>query len=91
MGDIRPGPPRTELTVVELDGHISVLVAETGVVHSLNASASDVWQLLDGTRPVEDIVDRLLERYDVERERLHEDVERLVADLTSRRLLEPRA
>lgn len=91
MGGTPPGPPRTDLTVVELDGHLSVLAAETGVVHTLNASASAVWLLLDGTRSADDIVEHLLGRYDVERGRLLQDVERVIADLTDRQLLEPRA
>lgn len=51
------------------------------MVHIVNETARDVWNLCDGTRSLEEIATRLLEKYDVEMNVLRSDVRGLIADL----------
>jgi len=54
----------------------------------LNASASAIWNLCDNSRSLADIVDVLKGQYDVPREVLCEDIDRIVIHLRSRGALE---
>ena len=82
-------------TVVVADRHVSyslageavVLDLGGGVYYSMNPVAARVWDLVSQPRTVEDILDTLLEEYDVDAERCEMDLMQLLRDLAARELI----
>lgn len=72
------GPPRSDCTAIELDGCVSVHCPLTGEVQLLDASATAVWRLLDGTRTLAGIVAELHRMNGVDAEQLRADVQAVV-------------
>jgi pyrroloquinoline quinone biosynthesis protein D len=70
----------------EVDGNSMLLVPEGALV--LNASAAATLALVNGARTIDEIVDTLVERFDVPREEAHSDVCALLERLAERRLVE---
>jgi hypothetical protein len=59
-----------------------------GHFYGLDEVGGRVWALVSDRLSVNEIVDRLSDEYEVERDRLDSDVRSLMADLQSRSLLE---
>jgi hypothetical protein len=74
-------------------GHESILVpirnnvGNLDYIYTLSPVAARIWSLIDGTRPVGQIVDTIVAEYDVTREQAAADVAELVNDLTEVSLL----
>lgn len=68
------------------DGSTMLLVPEGALV--LNGSAGATLELVDGTRSVADIVEALVERFDVDPAMAKNDVADLLTRLAERRLVE---
>lgn len=74
-------------------GHESILVpisnnvGNLDYIFTLSPVAARIWELLDGSRSVAEIVDTLCAEYDVEREQAAADTAELVADLMEVSLL----
>jgi hypothetical protein len=51
----------------EVDDEIYVFAADGETVHTLSAVAADIWRACDGSSRVEEIVERILQAYDVDR------------------------
>jgi len=66
----------------------TLILVDAGQIFELNLLGADIWKLCDGGRTVDDIVDRLLEEYDVEREELASDVQRFLEEMKGRGWLE---
>ncbi len=62
----------------------TVILLISGMMHQLNLLGGMIWDLCDGSRDQEQIVDNLLEEFDVEREIISADVTDFVADLLKR-------
>jgi hypothetical protein len=50
-------------------------------IYTLSAVAARIWQLLDGARPVDAVVDVICEEFDVDRDTATADLAALVSDL----------
>ncbi len=70
-----------------VEEHGTVILLISGMMHQLNLLGGMIWALCDGTRTETQIVDQLLEEFDVEREVLATDVSEFVADLLQREWL----
>jgi GeoRSP system PqqD family protein len=55
------------------DGVVIVSPTES-VMHSLNALGTEVWKLADGTLTIGEIIDTVMEEYEVDREEVERDV-----------------
>jgi pyrroloquinoline quinone biosynthesis protein D len=62
-------------------------VGNLDYVYTLSEVAADVWTLLDGTRRLDEIIDAICERYDIERATAAADVTALVTDLADAALI----
>jgi hypothetical protein len=62
-------------------------VGDLGCIYTLNAVASEIWNRMDGTRSVADIVKELAGEYDVAFQALTHDVHRVVEELREEGLL----
>ncbi len=71
-----------------LDGEVTVYEDRSDKVHILNASASVIWQLCDGDRTVQQVIEDVAAVYEKSEGELSETVTRLIADLVSQRLIE---
>lgn len=71
-------PTPTELLVLDL---------ESGRYYGLNAVAQLVWERLDGAATVAEIVDEIAHRFEVDAERVMNDVQELLADLLAQGLV----
>ncbi|WP_303720980.1 GeoRSP system PqqD family peptide chaperone [Malonomonas rubra] len=70
---------------VEERGTVILLIS--GMMHQLNLLGGMIWNLCDGTRTEEQIVDCLLKEFDVERNVLAADVAEFIEDLLQREWL----
>jgi pyrroloquinoline quinone biosynthesis protein D len=62
----------------------TVLLIVSGTMHQLNMIGGTIWQLADGSRSTDQIVEQLADEYDVERSELEADVYTFVDDLMQR-------
>jgi len=67
-----------------IDGEAIILSAEDSSVHSLDEVGTRIWELADGKKTVQEIIDTLHDEYDVELDQLKQDVVDFVNDLTSK-------
>jgi coenzyme PQQ synthesis protein D (PqqD) len=67
---------------MELDGDVSLYHPVSGRAVVLNATASDVWRLVDGELTLDEIVELLAKSYRAEPDSIRPDVERVVRELT---------
>jgi hypothetical protein len=81
------GPPRPTVQALELDGDISLYDSATSQALVLNATASDVWRLLDGDHTVDEIVELIATAYLVSGALIRPDVVRIIDELTAAGLL----
>jgi pyrroloquinoline quinone biosynthesis protein D len=69
---------REVLAALEKGGDVvdegTLILVDSGQIFELNLLGADIWKLCDGERTVGEVVDDLLDRYDVERDELDEDV-----------------
>ncbi|HZU80606.1 MAG TPA: PqqD family protein [Acidimicrobiales bacterium] len=79
---------RSDVVWRQVDGSIVVLDLRTSQYFSLNPSATVLWQLLQDDTDVDTLVDALVEREDVDRERATSDVGAFVEQLRSLRLVD---
>ena len=70
------------------DGSALLYDTQAAIAYPVTQTASAVWRACDGAHSVEQIVDKLHEEFDAEREAIAEDVRKLLEDLESRGLLE---
>ncbi len=72
----------------DLEEDAVLLDADAGTYYTLNEVAASIWDKIDGKRAIGEIVELMLEEYDVERATLERDIEGLVADLEDKGLVE---
>jgi hypothetical protein len=86
---------RSEDVVCRQVGAESILVpirqnvGNLDFVYTLSPVAARIWELLDGTRTVESIVESIIEEYDVTRETAEADAQQLLSDLAEVSLIAP--
>lgn len=71
-----------------IDGEAIVIDLETGVYYSLDRVGAVVWSLVSNGSTFGFIVDRVVERFDVERDRASGDIQRLVESMAAERLVD---
>ncbi len=57
-----------EILSTDLDGEIGMLHIESGNYYSLDHVSSEIWNLLEEPLEVRQLIDRLLELYDIDEE-----------------------
>jgi len=58
-------------------------LTESNSIYVLNDTGAALWNRIDGTRSVQAITEDFMQEYEVERDRLYNDFETLLADLRS--------
>jgi hypothetical protein len=77
----------------EIDGALIIVPLTAGMgdmeddLFSMNESGTRIWNLLDGKRTLQEIVDVLAQEYQAEPTEIEQDVTGMVAELLKRRML----
>ncbi len=72
----------------ELQGEGVILNLNTGVYFGLDPVGTRIWQLLQDARPLQQVLDALLQEYDVPEARCREDLLTLLAQMRDKGLIE---
>jgi len=82
-------PKRTDQVYWQFSDDVIVLKdAETGWFYRLNDVGTLIWELVDGTHTIDDIVREVLNEYDVTPEQAHADVMEFLENLRDLNFLE---
>ena len=82
-----------DLVEREIEGEIIIVPLTSGIgdledeLFSLNKVARDVWARMDGKKRLSEIIDGLEKIYEVDRERLSQDVLGFLGELEKRKLV----
>jgi hypothetical protein len=79
---------RSNLNWRTIDGETLILNREEGRLHQLNPTASFVWGCCDGNSNIEEIANRLTGVYEVDAVTACKDVEDVLSNLRSSKLVE---
>ncbi len=77
--------PKTAWRVIE--GEAVILSLDTKAFRGLNPVGSRVWELIDGRRSVDEIVEVIVREFDVTPERAAADVQTFVRELLDKELV----
>lgn len=70
-----------------IDGLAFVVTPENNKLHTLNATATSVWEMAGRGCSVDDAADALVAQFEVDRATALRDVERCLQDLVARQIL----
>jgi len=81
-----------DLVTREIEGEFLMVpivntIGEEGELYSLNETGRAIWDRLDGTTSIGDIVNALGREFDASREEVERDVLGILGDLLSRRMV----
>ncbi len=76
--------------VAELSGEMVILHVEKGVYYGLDKLGTRVWSLIQEPRTIDELVQTILNEYEVEPEQAERDLVALVQDLATNGLVEIR-
>jgi len=65
----------------ELEGEAVLLSLDEGCYYGLDELGTRIWKLLDADFDSEQVVERIIEEYDVDRETARKDLDAFLADL----------
>lgn len=80
--------PRPNVVACELEGENVLLNLDTSRYYRLNAVGSQVWNELAAPRRVAELHQAILDRFDVDQERVARDVDALLSDLSNSGLID---
>lgn len=80
-------PNEAEVAASVVDGEAIIINLSNGIYYSLDGTGGFIWELIAARRTVADIADAILEQYDVSAEQAAADLERLVSELISEKLV----
>ena len=75
---------------VDLDGEVVILNLKDGVYYGLETVGARVWELIQEPRTLKEILEVLLQEYDVEPDRCAHELRALLEDLAAKELIEIR-
>lgn len=70
-------------------GEAVILSLDTKVLRGLNSVGSRVWDLIDGRRTVDDIIDSIVDEFEVARPQAADDIGAFVQELVNKGLVAP--
>ncbi|CAG0947949.1 hypothetical protein ANRL1_04746 [Anaerolineae bacterium] len=73
--------PHNQVATRIVDGSAVIVLADSGEVMVLNAVGTRIWQLTDGIRTVQEIIESIQREYAVAPEQAHNDVAELLQKL----------
>jgi hypothetical protein len=77
-----------DVVACDLAGETALLHFETGIYYGLDATGTTIWSLIQSPQSVRNLLDLIMQEYEVERERCEEDLLSLLQSLADERLVE---
>lgn len=74
-------------TATEIDGEKIILDLSRGIYYGLNPVGSDIWDHMQSAATIDEIVDAIVNEYDVDRSQCLKDTLRLIQDLQEKELV----
>jgi hypothetical protein len=77
----------------EIDGALIIVPLTSGVgdmeddLFSMNETGTEIWNMLDGTKTVQEVVEALTQLYRAEPDEIGQDVAGIITELLKRRML----
>lgn len=71
-----------------MDNEAVLLNIDTGDYYTLNTTGSRVWEMIDGTKTVLDLVEEIVSRFEVSKDKAREDILNLLKELMKENLVE---
>jgi len=81
----------SEHVEAEMAGQTVMMSIRRGKYFAVEGTGQRIWELIAEPRPVGEIIERLLEEYDIDREACSREVEGFVAELLKNGLAQARA
>ena len=79
--------PIEEIVAGDIDGETVMMSVENGKYYGLDDIGSRIWELIERPVKVSDLIDTLLERFDVDRETCERDVLKFLNGLNEDKIL----
>lgn len=77
-----------DLTTAEMDGSIVMLDSDTGVYYNLGKVGSTIWRLLEKDMQPDEIVNALVDKFEVEHEQCESEVFPFIETLLMKNILQ---
>lgn len=77
-----------EIVASDIDGETVMMSVENGAYYGLDDIGSRIWKLIEKPINVSDLIDTLLEKFDVDRETCEKDVLTFLNELNEDKILE---
>jgi len=77
-----------EIVASDIDGETVMMSIQNGEYYGLDGIGSRIWELIEKPVRVSDLIDTLLEKFDVDRETCEKDVLKFLNELNKDRILE---
>jgi len=94
MAELKSVPSRSPSIVTRKTGNEYVLVpvtnniADMTSVYTLNETGAFIWELIDGKKNVEELIDAVIDKYDADRETATKDVFTFIENMRSYVIIE---
>ena len=75
------------LIIQKIDKETVIFDAEKSVLYTLNETAAEIFRLLKKGLKEEEIVEKMVKKYEVKKERVEKDVKELFKELEKRKIL----
>jgi len=75
------------LIIQKIDKETIIFDAEESVLYTLNETAADIFKMLKKGLKEKEIVENMVKKYKVKKERVEKDVKELVEELKKRKIL----
>ena len=75
------------LIIQKLDKETVIFDADESVLYTLNETAAEIFKMIKKGLKEDEIVEKMLKKYQVKKERLEKDVKELIEELKKRKIL----
>ncbi len=82
--------PHAQVAAQVVDDEAVIILADAGEVDILDPVGTRIWELIDGERTVQEIVDTIVEEYDVPVEQARQDIQEFLQVLENDKIVELR-
>jgi len=75
------------LIIQKIDKETVIFDAEESVLYTLNETASEIFRFLKKGLKEEEIVERMVKKYEVRKERVEKDIKKLLEELKKKKIV----
>jgi len=75
------------LIIQKIDKETVIFDAEESVLYTLNETAAEIFKMIKKGLKEDEIVEKMLKKYEVKKERVEKDVKELIEELRKRKIL----